>query len=643
MTPLREHLGKRFDRYVEERVTVVAGDISEPDLIANEGDVIGHGAVDVVVHCAGLVNFEASLEKALAVNTVGVSNVVEFCRKRGAALVHVSTCYAAGAADGHRYEDDIPSNWCPNGRRNFNLQREIRDALAACDRVEAESRDQARLASLRVNSDDDTDADDANDESQEHRHESRRKQWVEERLKEVGRDRALSWGWPNTYSYTKSLGEQVVLAARDSIPVTVARPSVIESALCDPIPGWNQGVNTSAPLTYLSGRGYRFYPARGELVLDIIPVDFAAHAIIAIAGALLIKRHRPIYQLCTSDVNPLPMRRLVELTALSNRREQRKGAGSPMGKLAPHLEAVVVSQNTYDLVSRTVPSLLKQSAALAKTLVGEESAPARKYEQQVDKIYDNAEMARSLVEVYRPYIQDLVYTFHGKNIRDLYDALTPADAARHPFRPAEIDWNDYWINVHLPGLRRHIFPQLELHTRARPRPLLRHKTLTEMLDRSAERYGARPAIEARKLSGQRTPLTYRELRDAAYRAGILLGNRGIKPGDRVLIISESSPDWVVAYFAILYAGAIAVPLDHLISADELAAIVAIAEPRAALVSAECAKRLAMRSARVRPSLSNCANCSDRLCCAQGRRPLCRSARRSPRSFLPPAPPAHPRA
>ena len=591
MTPLREHLGKRFDRYVEERVTVVAGDITEPDLIADEGDEIGHGAVDVVVHCAGLVNFEASLEKALAINTVGVSHVVEFCRKRGAALVHVSTCYAAGAADGHRYEDDIPANWCPNGRRNFNLQREIRDALATCDRVEAESRDQARLASLRAAAEDDADASDADGENREHRYESHRKQWVEQRLKEVGRDRALSWGWPNTYSYTKSLGEQLVLAARDSIPVTVARPSVIESALCDPLPGWNQGVNTSAPLTYLSGRGYRFYPARGELVLDIIPVDSAAHAIISIVGALLSKRHCPIYQLCTSDVNPLPMRRLVELTALSNRREQRTGAGSPMGKLTPHLEAVVVSQNTYDLVSRTVPSLLKQSAALAKTLMGEASAPARKYEQQIDKIYDNAEMARSLVEVYRPYIQDLVYTFHGKNIRDLYQALIPADAERHPFRPAEIDWNDYWINVHLPGLRRHIFPQLELHTRARPRPLLRHKTLTEMLDRAAERYGARPAIEARKLSGQRTPLTYRELRDAAHRAGILLGNRGIKPGDRVLIVSENSPDWVVAYFAILYAGAIAVPLDHLISADELAAISAIAEPRAALVSAECAKRL----------------------------------------------------
>ena len=41
-----------------------------------------------------------------------------------------------------------------------------------------------------------------------------RKQWVEERLKEIGLERARSWGWPNTYSYTKSLGEQLVFAAQ---------------------------------------------------------------------------------------------------------------------------------------------------------------------------------------------------------------------------------------------------------------------------------------------------------------------------------------------------------------------------------------------------------------------------------------------
>ena len=125
-----------------------------------------------------------------------------------------------------------------------------------------------------------------NDESQsgdiEPLADGRRKRWVEERLKEVGKERALSWGWPNTYSYTKSLGEQLVFAERDNLEFTVVRPAVIESALADPFPGWNQGVNTSAPLLYLTGRGYGFYPASPDLVLDVIPVDLAAHAMIPI-------------------------------------------------------------------------------------------------------------------------------------------------------------------------------------------------------------------------------------------------------------------------------------------------------------------------------------------------------------------------
>ncbi|HLW72393.1 MAG TPA: AMP-binding protein [Candidatus Binataceae bacterium] len=602
--PLREYLGARFDRFVEQRVVVVAGDITEPGLITDGAELLGDTRLDAVVHCAGLVNFEASLEKALAINVTGVNHVIDFCRQRSAALLHVSTCYAAGAADGHRYEDDVPTDWAPRNGRDFNLKREVRDALAACERIESESRDHAHQAEFAATSRDG--AEPADDDTHLRANESRRKQWVEERLKQVGRERALGWGWPNTYSYTKSIGEQLVLAASDEIAVTVARPSVIEGALRDPIPGWNQGVNTSAPLTYMAGRGYRFYPAEAKLVLDVLPVDLAAHAMVPILAALIARRHQPIYQLCTSDVNPLPMRRLVELTALGNRLDHRRRGGGPMGKLAAHLEAVVVSQNTYELASKTLPAVLKHTAALAKTLLGPESSAARGFERRIDSVADNAELARSLVDVYRPYIQDLVYVFHGRNIRELYKNLTPADAERHPYRPDLIDWKNYWIEIHLPGLRQHIFPQLDLHTRSRPRSLLRHKTLVEMLDRAAERYGARPALEARVGSTQQSLFTYRELRDAAFRASLLLRTRGIKPGDRVLLISENSPDWVIAYFAILYAGAVAVPLDHLISAEELEPIARIAEPSAALLSTACAKRLGSSVSVVTPGIEGIA-------------------------------------
>ncbi|MGH7863671.1 MAG: SDR family oxidoreductase, partial [Candidatus Binataceae bacterium] len=360
MSPLREQLGARFDRYIEDRIAIVAGDITAPGLLNGGAEPLKRGALDAVVHCAGLVNFEASLEKSVSSNATAVKNVIEFCRTHGASLLHVSTCYVAGSADGHRYEDEIPENWCPNGRKNFNCEREIRDALAAAARIDAESREQLRQAEIRNELEESGGV-----EGRDHVVEQRRKQWVEERLKDVGRARARSWGWPNTYSYTKSLGEQLVLAERAKLNVTVARPAVIEGSLYDPFPGWNQGANTSAPLTYMAGRGYRFYPVTAELVLDVIPVDLAAHAMVPILAALLLKRQKPIYQLCTSDRNPLPMRRLTELTALSNRREHRNTSGA-MRQLSRHLEAVVVSQGTYDFASLTLPRLLRRTADAAK-------------------------------------------------------------------------------------------------------------------------------------------------------------------------------------------------------------------------------------------------------------------------------------
>ena len=585
LVPLREHLGAKFDRFVESKLAVVPGDISDPGLLADGVEPFKPGSLDAVVNSAGLVNFEASLAKAIEVNVNGVANVIDFCRKSGAALLHISTCYVAGVADGHRYEDDLPENWCPIGSQNFKVEQEIRAAIDAIARIETESRDQVRQAALAGGNGQTAEPETTDARTIEHR----RKRWVEERLKQIGKERSLSWGWPNTYSYTKSLGEQLVLAARDSLDVTVVRPSVIEGALAEPSPGWNQGVNTSAPLTYLAGRGYRFYPAKPELVLDVIPVDLVAHAMVAILGALLFKRQKPIYQLCTSDVNPFPMKQLVELTGLANRREHRKDKGE-MGWMARHMEATAVAEGTYDLAIVKLPRILGQAVDLIKDVSKSDSRTFKQIEARIDSIRESSNFARELVDVYRPYILQLNYTFHATNVRALYAALRPQDAANHPCHPEKIDWRVYWVEIHMPGLRKHIYPQLDVHTRTRTR-LPRFRNLIDLIDRAAERYGSSEALVSRSPSGVLTSITYRELRDRAHRAGILLSQRGIKPEDRVLLIAENSPDWVLAYFAILFAGAVAVPLDHLISAEELAPICKLAEPCAALVSTEVAERM----------------------------------------------------
>ena len=85
--------------------------------------------------------------------------------------------------------------------------------------------------------------------------------WVAERLTELGMERAQHWGWPNTYTYTKSLGDQVCAARR----ATCARASCgrrsSRSALRYPFAGWNEGFTTSAPLAFLAIKGHRTYPA----------------------------------------------------------------------------------------------------------------------------------------------------------------------------------------------------------------------------------------------------------------------------------------------------------------------------------------------------------------------------------------------
>src|SRR5581483_2874483 len=49
-----------------------------------------------------------------------------------------------------------------------------------------------------------------------------KRKFVSELLVEAGLDRATHWGWPNIYTYTKSIGEQVI--AGSGLAYTITRP-----------------------------------------------------------------------------------------------------------------------------------------------------------------------------------------------------------------------------------------------------------------------------------------------------------------------------------------------------------------------------------------------------------------------------------
>lgn len=54
--------------------------------------------------------------------------------------------------------------------------------------------------------------------------------------------RAKKYGWQDTYVFTKAMGEMMIDSMREDIPVVIIRPSVIESTLKEPFPGWMEGI-----------------------------------------------------------------------------------------------------------------------------------------------------------------------------------------------------------------------------------------------------------------------------------------------------------------------------------------------------------------------------------------------------------------
>ncbi|HET6618234.1 MAG TPA: SDR family oxidoreductase, partial [Gemmatimonadota bacterium] len=98
---LRYRYGDDFERFLEEKLVAVGGDISQPELgIDPVRREELRRRLDLIINSAAVVSFDAPLDDALELNTRGAGRVAAFaaaCEK--AALIHVSTAYVCGASD----------------------------------------------------------------------------------------------------------------------------------------------------------------------------------------------------------------------------------------------------------------------------------------------------------------------------------------------------------------------------------------------------------------------------------------------------------------------------------------------------------------------------------------------------------------
>jgi thioester reductase-like protein len=452
---LHEIYGGDLAAFLKEKVEVVEGDVSQPGLgLDTDSQARLARTLDLIVSSAGLTDFNPDLRDAISSNIDSTIYLVDFQRKCDhAALMHLSTCYVVGMRD-ERVTEELRSNYNPGNHPEFDSEKEIASLRELVGRIEERSESAELDKALRRQAlGRGGDPSKVGTEELEGVLKRNRARWVRNRLVRAGMKRAHHLGWPNTYTFTKSLGESILAKQGRDLPIAIVRPSIVESSERTPFTGWNEGINTSGPLSYLLGTNFRQLPSNERKCLDVIPVDMVTRGMTLIAAALLQRKHARLYQLATSAINPVNMGRSIELTGLAHRKHYRAQQGIEHW-LKVKLESIPVSKLRYERMSIPMQKAVVSRINKVATTLHIAKPPLAKAERDLGR-------AEKLIELYEPFILHNQHVFECENARLLSAALTGEEKALFDFAPEKIDWWDYWINIHIPALRRWCYPLME--------------------------------------------------------------------------------------------------------------------------------------------------------------------------------------
>jgi fatty acyl-CoA reductase len=449
---LRRELGDGFDTEIEHRLTAIAGDVSRDGLGLSDDDRTLFASCDIVIHSAATVSFDAPLDGAVEVNLLGPTRVAEAIRAANQGtgrplphLVAVSTAYVNSGHKGDAAEELITkARWLAMP----DWKAEVAAARRARSDADAASRHPDRLEEFRQRSRSELGA--AGTALIADRTEKFRNQWVTDSLVELGRSRARALGWPDAYAFTKSLGERALLETRGDVPVTFVRPSIVESSLSEPRPGWIRGFRMAEPVIISYARGLLSqFPGVPEGTVDVVPVDLVVATIIAVAAKGPDDEGPTVFQIASGARNPLRYGLLVNLTqAWFTEHPLYDSRGQPIvvpkwgfpgrGKVQGQLRRAVKLLSTAEKVLNQLPVRGERAEVVA----------------DLEDRRIQAERALDYVELYGAYAETEA-RFRVDRTIELFESLDANDRERFCFDPAVVDWHHYVLNVHLPSVVEH--------------------------------------------------------------------------------------------------------------------------------------------------------------------------------------------
>jgi len=435
-----------FDEMTARRISTVAGDVSSDGLGLSAEHRAMWATADVIIHSAATVSFDSPLDRAVEINLLGPTRIAQLCHELDVMphLVAVSTCYVAGNRRGKAPEELVSEGPFDMG---LSWQAEVAAARRLKGDSEALSRRPDRLVEFRKAARAELGA--AGAPALAAKTEQLRERWVKDQLVEAGIARATSLGWPDAYAYTKALGEQALTDSKGNVPVSIVRPSIIESAWAEPKPGWIRGFRMAEPVIISYARGLlKEFPGVPEGTVDVIPVDIVVAAIVGVAAAGPDDA-LAITQVASGGVNPLRYRAMIDyISGWFTEHPLYDSEGQPIlvpewnfpgrGKVQRQLNRAMAVLDRTEKVLNVLP-LRGSQAEFAATLEDKRT---------------EIETAKQYVELYGLYTEcEAIYQVD--NLLRLWGSLDEADQAAFNFDPRVIDWQHYITQIHLPSIVEH--------------------------------------------------------------------------------------------------------------------------------------------------------------------------------------------
>ncbi|KAK4591650.1 hypothetical protein RGQ29_016186 [Quercus rubra] len=422
---LEQMHGESFKAFMMRKLIPVAGNVCELNLgmDLNTTNEIAK-EVDVIINSAGNTNFDERYDVAVNTNARGPSRLLGFakkCKKLGLFL-HVSTAYVNGEREGLIMEKPFHLGQTIVGE---SVTLETQPVSIPMLDIIAE----IELASdlkLSVNENE-----------------------VSQKMKELGMQRAKIFGWQNTYVFTKAMGEMLINSMRGDVPVVIIRPSVIESSIKEPFPGWIQGNRMLDPLILSYGKGHLpGFLADPKAIIDVVPLDMVVNASIAAIAkhGIAAKPELNVYHVGSSAVNPLLFHDLFKFSCdhfTCSPLMDSKGKNICIKGMKFFSSMDNFSSYISDEIAQR--SGLMDAAITDSKLRGKLAIKCKKIVEHVVH----------LAKIYEPYTVDRG-RFDNRNTQKLMEGMSLEEMRDFGHNVGCINWENYILNVHIPGFRRHV-------------------------------------------------------------------------------------------------------------------------------------------------------------------------------------------